>query len=830
MAAGYGMSALKIFNLLYGLMILEKSNMLEKVEGLKMPECKFSYLLEIANDRKDDYNDEKLAKIIFKDVIDSIYYSKISDFLYYEIPTVIKSKVFVYLIKEIASISDIENKFNVQLSGKIYEYFIGRDKEAISELGAYFTDRHIVNYTINEATPALNEDGSIPTMIDMFGGSGGFTTGYVNYMIEKYPNINWKTEINKIHHYDINEDVIKSAALEIFCATKEIPDTNNNIRFKNAFVDEFGGERFKFIFSNPPYGGDKNEKSSIQERRIKIKKYIEDLLKVTTDKDVRIKLESQLKNIKIEELQEKAEADKSKVSVDNSSNRIRKFADLNKIKGNDKEGTSLILLMEMVDIGGTVAGVLKEGVFFDKKYKDIRECLIKKFNVRKIISVPADQFENTSTKTSIVIFDNTEEKTNNVDFYDLIVEKYSEDKFEEINNNICLVQNKGDIVGVSHVLVANANMDDIIKNGNWSLAAKDYKLKTMTPNDGYKLVELGELCNIETGKDIINNIIGNIPIYGGGGVSGYTNTYNRVENTLIISRAGISPHCVRLVNEKFYLNGNAFSIQIKNNNSNLKDYINYYMLSDITQIHIYNNYACGSVQKVLSSGRLVKFMIPIPTDANKIVEWSDKISVVYNELNIQKELLIKTDNYLQEKIKNITENEDCASVGFCELLEFAKKQNKYKASDGNSTGKYKFYVSSQIKILFRDDYEFKEKHILIGGGGNASLHIDSMFSTSNDVHVLTNKQKNNSLLSYIYYYLKINMNLIEETFRGSVIKHSSIEALSKINIKIPKNIELINNFKTDFDNIDLYKTNIELLNENFNNLIKQLAAEAIKSY
>ena len=39
-----------------------------------------------------------------------------------------------------------KNKLNVQLSGKIYEYFIGRDETAISELGAYFTDRHITKY------------------------------------------------------------------------------------------------------------------------------------------------------------------------------------------------------------------------------------------------------------------------------------------------------------------------------------------------------------------------------------------------------------------------------------------------------------------------------------------------------------------------------------------------------------------------------------------------------------------------------------------------------------------------------------------------------------
>ena len=127
--------------------------------------------------------------------------------------------------------------------------------------------------------------------------------------------------------------------------------------------------------------------------------------------------------IEKEEKQDKIDSDKTKVSVDSCSDRIRKFAKDNKLSGNDKESCSLMLIMDMVDVNGTAIGVLKEGVFFNKTYKDIRKCLVENFNVREIISVPQDQFENTSTKTSIVIFDNTKEKTTEVKFSDLVVTK-----------------------------------------------------------------------------------------------------------------------------------------------------------------------------------------------------------------------------------------------------------------------------------------------------------------------------------------------------------------------------------------------------------------------
>ena len=267
--AGYGMNALKVFNLLYGLKKIEEKKLLDKV-NLKRPDCEFSHLLKIANENKD----EQLTELILGSVSTSIYKSNISELLFYEIPSNIKSSVFAHLIKEIEKITVIEKTCNVLLSGKIYEYFIGRDESAISELGAYFTDRHIVDYIYKKLDPEINEDGSINSMIDMFGGSGGFTTGYINYLNDKYDNINWKNNINKVYHFDMNEDVIKSAGLEFFCLTGVLPNMKDNLKYKNSFTDEFNSKKFMNVITNPPYGGDKTTQSDTQIKRKKIKEYI----------------------------------------------------------------------------------------------------------------------------------------------------------------------------------------------------------------------------------------------------------------------------------------------------------------------------------------------------------------------------------------------------------------------------------------------------------------------------------------------------------------------------------------------------------------------------
>jgi hypothetical protein len=127
--AGYGMNALKVFNIIYGLKKIEENNLLDKV-NLKKPDCEFTYLLNLANENKD----EKLAELIFGNILTSISESNIRDLLFYEIPQNIRGSVFVYLIKEINKITLIEKSCNVLLSGKIYEYFIGRNQNLISEI------------------------------------------------------------------------------------------------------------------------------------------------------------------------------------------------------------------------------------------------------------------------------------------------------------------------------------------------------------------------------------------------------------------------------------------------------------------------------------------------------------------------------------------------------------------------------------------------------------------------------------------------------------------------------------------------------------------------
>ncbi|MBS9775583.1 MAG: restriction endonuclease subunit S [Fusobacterium sp.] len=120
-----------------------------------------------------------------------------------------------------------------------------------------------------------------------------------------------------------------------------------------------------------------------------------------------------------------------------------------------------------------------------------------------------------------------------------------------------------------------------------------------------------------------------------------------------------------------------------------------------------------------------------------------------------------------------------------EILEFQKK-SKIKAGEGLDSGKYLFYTSSSTVSKYFNSYEFEEEALIFGTGGSASVHHSyGKFSTSTDCFVLKNNNKYKIILKYIYLFLKGNIHLLENGFKGAGLKHISKTYLEKIKIPVP---------------------------------------------
>lgn len=818
---GYGMNALKVFNIFFGLKKLEEKGYHEMV-GLP-PDCAFSVLLEMANNG----DDELLLERVDRRVLEVLSQSPtLRHILFYEIPIKnIRANVISRLIKYIEDITVIEKTCNVQLSGKIYEYFIGRDESAISELGAYFTDRHIVEYIYGKLNPQVNPDGSIGTMIDMFGGSGGFTTGYINYLKENNQEgtIDWRTELRKVYHYDMNDDVIKSAALEFICLTGVIPDMDTNMGYRNSFAYEFDvsgiargtKQYYKYVVTNPPYGGDSNKKSEASIKRDKIIAYIKNQLPTITDTGLRLQRQTQLERLKIEETNEKKEQDKTKVSLDTCSSRINAFARKHKLKGTDKEACSLILMMDVLEEGGTSIGVLKEGVFFNKSYKELRRCLITNYNVREVISVPQDQFENTSTKTSIVIFDNTPQKTTQVIFRDLIVDRYEEDRFEDINGTVVLVENKGDIRGIRDVVVSTARVGDILDNAIVSLNGKDYNNVEVEVREGYKLVKLGDISEFMKKSKrpaSFGNEEGQYNFYTSSDKVQRCDVADYREECLIIGTGGVAN--IKLDN---MFSCSADNIVMKTPHNK---YI-YYLLK--ANISILENKFSGSTIKHISKDSVMNLNIPIPTDPAKTQYWVDYITEPYNAIIEKKEEISQLEECVQESIKQIMEHSECEEVELGSICEI--KTGNVLTKDKATPGCYNVYGGGMSSYT-HNTFNTSGFSIIVSrvGNNNVKLVQENCYITDNAFSINVNET---SYHKYVGYYLILNETDVLTCGNGSAQKVISKKRLSTIKIKIPKDKTAISDMDPTFERITELHTELKQAEDLYKIRLAELMVEAL---
>ena len=195
-------------------------------------------------------------------------------------------------------------------------------------------------------------------------------------------------------------------------------------------------------------------------------------------------------------------------------------------------------------------------------------------------------------------------------------------------------------------------------------------------------MSLIDICDIELGTRITkkNNIIGNVPVYGGGDISFYTNKVNRNENTLIVSRYALSKVCVKLIFNKFYLNDSGLSIKSKN--SDLQNYINYYLLNSKIQEYIYKNCTSGSIQNNLNMNLFYNIEIKIPKnkkiikDIEPLFQELEKLQIEIKEANNKyKELTEKLfkDFKKPEIINNLQSNNETLSTESDEEPEIIQK-------------------------------------------------------------------------------------------------------------------------------------------------------------
>jgi len=231
-------------------------------------------------------------------------------------------------------------------------------------------------------------------------------------------------------------------------------------------------------------------------------------------------------------------------------------------------------------------------------------------------------------------------------------------------NNIDILQNGFNGVGLQHIskeyiksikipIPSLEKQEEIVKYLDFiyekAIKSSEEKIKELKTLNEFclntqkifgenNIKTLGDVCEINYGKRIVksSNDKGEYPVFGSGRAMFSTTTYNREGYNILIGRFALSSSCVRIINEKIFLNDSGLSVKPKGDTL-IHKYIGYYLINN--QYKIYNC-ARGTAQKNLDIEEFKSIKIPIPS-----IEKQEEI-VKYCEFNDE---LIKQ---LEKEIEN----------------------------------------------------------------------------------------------------------------------------------------------------------------------------------
>ena len=617
--------------------------------------------------------------------------------------------------------------------GNAYEEVI-QDIMTGKVLGQFFTQPLIKKMMVKLVDPQIHPGGKIDTCGDPTMGTGGFLITYLQYILEQATAKNIKPDwgfikTEGLYGKELEPDTYQLAVSNMLISSGHMFE---NLDRGDSIRDPIT-RKFDIILANPPFG---------------------------------------IKGLKYDDFQSPLKGEYVPIKTDSA--------------------VSLFIqaIIYMLKINGKCAVVLPDGQdLFSKTNKTlvaIREYLIKTCDLKEIIYLPSGIFTYTSIKTCVFYFVKKREGTDVLETKIKVSKTQKETgrdyKFSKTHQTTKVkFYDYNPYEDVKNLLV-EVPIEKIVSN-SYSLNYAEY-MKDETEEEQYEegvvVKTLEEVCSIDYGTRIVkgNNTEGEYSVYGSGRAMFSTNTFNREGYNILIGRFALSLECVRFINGKIFLNDSGLSVKPKTDIL-LHKYIGYYLLHNQSIIY---NCARGTAQKNLEMDIFKSIKIPIPSleRQQEIVKYLDFIYEKANKTSNEKIAELKQLNEFCLSNQKIFGENVVKTLGeVCKFLSKSKRQASY----GEKQGQYPFYTSSQTCSKYCDEYDYEDECLIIGTGGNANIKYSSKFSCSTDNFII--KINPGQLVKYVYYYLSINIEVLQKGFIGVGLQHISKEYISHIKIQIP---------------------------------------------
>ena len=442
--------------------------------------------------------------------------------------------------------------------GNAYEYLLSV-MGSQGDAGQFRTPRHIIDFMVDAVDPNMEDK-----VLDPACGTGGFLVSAYKHILEQHSGKNKekpltpdqrKNLMGNFEGYDIDPGMVRIAQVNMYLHQFKGPKIYN---YDTLTMEERWNDKFSVILANPPFMSPKGGVST-----------------------------------------------HSKFSIQSSRSEVL-FVDyiMNHLRPNGRAGI-----------------IVPEGIIFQSgsAHKQLRKNLVED-GLYAVVSLPSGVFTPYSgVKTSILLINNELAKQSK----EILFLKIENDGFDlgatkrPINKNdlpealdILDKWKKGK--KVENTKVVYVAKTKIAESGDYNLSGDRYRIAIDYSNAKWPMVKLEEVIKINFGERITkNNQQGTkYPVYGGGGESFRTDSFNR-ENEYVIARFAMGENCVRFVNGQFWMmdSGGTFSINKEYENKLNKDFVGSILLSRQNDIFMC---ARGGAQKNLNTDHFYELKIPLP--------------------------------------------------------------------------------------------------------------------------------------------------------------------------------------------------------------------------
>ena len=184
-----------------------------------------------------------------------------------EIEKMHESNILYLVVSKFADVNLHPNAVPNEQMGLIFENLIRRFNELANETaGDFFTPREVIRLMVSilfiEDDELLATPGTVRKLLDPACGTGGMLAEAQTYVREHHREANLF-----VYGQDYNKRAFATAASDMLMKQVDHNGTGTNVQYGDSLIgDQFAGETFDYLLTNPPFGVDwKRQRNEIKE-------------------------------------------------------------------------------------------------------------------------------------------------------------------------------------------------------------------------------------------------------------------------------------------------------------------------------------------------------------------------------------------------------------------------------------------------------------------------------------------------------------------------------------------------------------------------------------